>query len=168
MLIISELLGRIEYFIHNKKRYMSKTIRIGIDPSINCTGVCVWDPDTGTHQYFMIPSKMTKKMKEFNNKYIHLAPYNKQQTDSQDYSIKEQTKFDNIYNICKIIDDIVAWQDDLEYDDYGFPEYLINEYASSPLLETFTFQNLGPSASLPLSITRIITVSRAMLLIESS
>lgn len=87
---------------------MSKSIRIGIDPSINCTGVCVWDVDENTHQYFMIPSKMTKKMKEFNNGYIHLVPYNKQQTNSSDYSIKEQTKFDNIYNICKSIDDIVG------------------------------------------------------------
>lgn len=87
---------------------MSKTIRIGIDPSINCTGVCVWNTSGNTHSYFMIPSKMTKKMKEFKSDYICLVPYDKIVSDSQDYSEKEESKFTNIYNICKSIDDIVG------------------------------------------------------------
>lgn len=88
---------------------MQKIIKMGIDPSINCTGVCVWDTRDDTHQYFMIPSKMTKKMKEFNNRWVHLLPYDKIQSENQDYSTKEAAKFTNIYNICKYINDIVNW-----------------------------------------------------------
>ena len=126
---------------------MSKTIRIGIDPSINCTGVCVWDIDENTHQYFMIPSKMTKKMKEFSNHYVHLVPYNKQQTDSPDYSIKEQTKFDNIYNICKNINNIIDWYEEPEYDDYGLADY--NEI--EVYMEGVSYGSVGSAALVDLS-----------------
>ena len=74
-------------------------IKIGIDPSINCTGVCVWDIDKDTHCYYMIPSKVTKKMESFKHDFVSILPYNKQDIKNLEYSEKEKLKFDNIYNI---------------------------------------------------------------------
>jgi Holliday junction resolvasome RuvABC endonuclease subunit len=39
-------------------------IIMGIDPSINCTGVCVYNTLTGNSMYYMIVGKITKKMSE--------------------------------------------------------------------------------------------------------
>lgn len=83
-------------------------INIGIDPSINSTGVCIWDEDKNKHKYYLIPSKMTKKMKEFDNKYIKLIPYEKRDTKLKDYSDKENAKFNNLYDICLIIKGILT------------------------------------------------------------
>ena len=74
-------------------------IKIGIDPSINCTGICVWDTDRDIHCYYMIPSKVTKKMSTFQHNFVHILPYIKQDIKNLDYSEKEKLKFDNIYNI---------------------------------------------------------------------
>lgn len=52
-------------------------IKIGIDPSTTSTGVCVWDEIKNKNIYHVIPSKMTKKMELFDNKYITLHPYYK-------------------------------------------------------------------------------------------
>ena len=81
-------------------------IRIGIDPSINCTGVCVWDTETDAHNYYMIPSKITKKMQSFSDPYIKIIPYTKKDNKGLEYSEKEMVKFDNIYNICINIEKI--------------------------------------------------------------
>lgn len=82
-------------------------IKIGIDPSINCTGICVWDTDRDTHCYYMIPSKVTKKMQLFQHDHIHLIPYPKVVPSINDYSVKEYVKFHNIYEICNRISNIV-------------------------------------------------------------
>lgn len=78
-------------------------MRIGIDPSINCTGVCVWDDKNGNHAYYMIPSKCTKKMKEFEHGLVHILPYEKQDAKGLEYSDKETVKFNNIYSIVNKI-----------------------------------------------------------------
>lgn len=78
-------------------------IKIGIDPSINCTGICVWDTERNTHCYYMIPSKVTKKMQQFLHNFVKIVPYSKQDTKNLEYSDKERCKFDNIYNIGKIV-----------------------------------------------------------------
>lgn len=80
---------------------------IGIDPSINCTGVCVWDEDKNEHTYYMVPSKMTKKMKEFKHNYIHITPYEKTDTKNMEYSDKEASKFDNIYEVVQRVQAVV-------------------------------------------------------------
>ena len=64
-------------------------ITIGIDPSINSTGVCVHFPN-GNNKYYIISSKMTKKMKDFNHKYVEYFPYEKLDTKDGDYSDKEK------------------------------------------------------------------------------
>lgn len=80
---------------------------MGIDPSINCTGVCV----TGSNEndmYIMIPSKMTKRMTSFVNNYIQLKCYNKEDYKNEEYEGRERIKTNNIYNICKVIDDLIV------------------------------------------------------------
>jgi Holliday junction resolvasome RuvABC endonuclease subunit len=74
---------------------------IGIDPSINSTGVCVYDDEHKINAYYIIPSKVTKKMQLFNNDHVKLLPYDKQDTKGGNYTLKEQHKFDNLYSICK-------------------------------------------------------------------
>jgi hypothetical protein len=72
---------------------------MGIDPSINCTGVCVYDDVNKTHYYYMIVAKMTKKMQQFDNEYVKIVSYNKQEYSKDDYITKEFKKS----MICKII-----------------------------------------------------------------
>ena len=122
-------------------------IKIGIDPSINCTGICIWDTEENTHSYYMIPSKMTKKMKEFNNKYVNIFPYEKTQTDSSDYSTKESVKFNNIYNICKNINNIIDWYEEPEYDEYGLADY--NEI--EVYMEGVSYGSVGSAALVDLA-----------------
>lgn len=82
-------------------------IKIGIDPSINNTGICVWDTENDINAYYMIPSKMTKKMSSFTHNNIHLLPYNKGDFKGLEYSQKEDCKFNNIYQICSKIGTIL-------------------------------------------------------------
>lgn len=80
---------------------------IGIDPSLNSTGVCV--NHNGQYEYFIITSKMTKKMKEFKHDFIHYLSYEKQDTNKKEneYQTVEKHKAQNIYCICKIINNII-------------------------------------------------------------
>lgn len=78
---------------------------IGIDPSINSTGVCV---ATGKKDiYYIITPKMTKKMKEFDNKYIKYLPYEKKQYTDMEYHEKEVIKTDNFKNILSQLEYII-------------------------------------------------------------
>lgn len=80
---------------------------IGIDPSINCTGVCVYNSLMQTHIYYMIVSKCTKKMKAFANDNVHIIEYGKRESNKGEYQYKEFNKSQNIHNICDIIRDII-------------------------------------------------------------
>lgn len=82
-------------------------ITIGIDPSINCTGVCVYNDLTFTHTYYMIVGKCTKKMVKFAHDNVHIIEYGKKETSKGDYSEKEYNKATNIYNICTIVRDLI-------------------------------------------------------------
>lgn len=82
-------------------------IRIGIDPSINSTGICIHNMDNGSTKYYIISSKMTKKMKEFKHPYIEYLPYDKLEAKDSNYSDKENKKFSNILSICSKISDIL-------------------------------------------------------------
>ena len=82
-------------------------ITIGIDPSLNSTGVCV--NVNGKCKYYIITSKMTKKMSAFKSEYIQYLPYNKQDTNKKlnEYADIEYNKAQNIYNICNRIRTII-------------------------------------------------------------
>ena len=71
-------------------------VTIGIDPSINCTGICVHDSLMNNHTYYMIVSKCTKKMKAFSNDSIHIIEYGKRESNKGEYQIKEYNKAQNI------------------------------------------------------------------------
>lgn len=82
-------------------------IILGIDPSINCTGICIYDTVTNVHLYYMIAAKCTKKMKEFSNDYVHIVDYGKRESNKGEYHTKEYNKSQNIYDICVIIRDLI-------------------------------------------------------------
>lgn len=81
------------------------SIIMGIDPSINCTGVCVGLPQK--YIYILIPGKMTKKMSQFHHADVHIKCYNKLDTKELAYEDKELTKSTNIHNICNIIESLI-------------------------------------------------------------
>lgn len=75
---------------------------IGIDPSINSTGVCVhFDDDT--YIYYIISSKMTKKMEKFKHDHVRFLPYDKINYTDLEYSDKENIKSQNF---SKLLDNI--------------------------------------------------------------
>ena len=80
---------------------------IGIDPSLNSTGICV--NKDGKCTYYIISSKCTKKMQEFNSKVIKYIFYEKAGTNKKEneYYIIEENKAKNIYAICSAIKDII-------------------------------------------------------------
>lgn len=82
-------------------------ITIGIDPSINCTGVCVHESDTNSHIYYMIVGKTTKKMSSFQHDYVRILNYEKQDTSKGEYQDKEYNKSHNIHRICSLIETIL-------------------------------------------------------------
>lgn len=56
-------------------------IKIGIDLSINSTGVCI--NDNGNYSYYIITSKRTRKLNKFVNDHINILFYDKKETDSE-------------------------------------------------------------------------------------
>lgn len=84
---------------------------IGIDPSLNSTGICI--NNNGKCDYFLIVSKMTKKMQLFDNQYVKFIKYEKNNTNKKEnsYEIIEKNKSNNIYSICKSIEEIIKKYD---------------------------------------------------------
>ena len=80
---------------------------MGIDPSINCTGVCIYDDVNNIHYYYMIVAKMNKKMQQFDNEFVKIISYNKQEYSKDDYPTKEFKKSVNVQSICYYIRDII-------------------------------------------------------------
>lgn len=114
-------------------------IRIGIDPSINSTGVCINDTTSNTITYYIIASKMTKKMKDFKHKYVIIKPYNKQDSKNDQYSEKENKKFTNILNICDNLFNIL--QPLLEHDVEAYMEGVSYGSVGSAALVDLSFLN---------------------------
>lgn len=81
-------------------------VKIGLDLSINSTGICINENDKFT--YYIITSKLTKKQREFKHPTVHVIEYNKEVPDKEEvYSAKEYIKTNNIYTICCHIDNII-------------------------------------------------------------
>lgn len=86
---------------------------MGIDQSINSTGVCIYSVKTrndkrkiSTMYYNILPEeKMKKKMKELNHKHLEFLTYDKQTGD--DYESKELAKTHNIMDICTYIENLI-------------------------------------------------------------
>lgn len=82
-------------------------VTMGIDPSINCTGVCIYDEINNIHYYYMIVAKMNKKMQNFDNEFVKIISYNKQEYSKDNYPTKEFKKSMNVHSICNYIRDII-------------------------------------------------------------
>lgn len=78
---------------------------MGIDPSINSTGVCI--TTNNKDKYILIPGKLTKKMREFRSDYIDIICYNKANPQGGGYEEKEYIKTCNIYAICEILENLI-------------------------------------------------------------
>lgn len=79
-------------------------ITIGIDPSINSTGICVY---TKTPQYYIISSKQTKKNKAFRHPRITMIFYDKLEMKDLEYSERENAKSFHILQIINALDWII-------------------------------------------------------------
>lgn len=85
------------------------SVIIGIDPSINSTGVTIWKPDSDIHIYYIITNHLTQKMKAFHHERFQYIEYEKTQPNKDDeYHIRESQKTSNIFNICQKIREIVV------------------------------------------------------------
>lgn len=82
---------------------------LGIDLSITSTGVCLYDSDKNSVEYFIIGSKFSKKILEKKLPHnLHLLIYDKQKSDKSDsYQAKEKHKSINIYNILQHLKQII-------------------------------------------------------------
>ncbi len=92
---------------------MKQHVTIGIDPSINSTGICVSGVDKQFNIYYLIPSKITKKSLEWAGSldWINIYEYNKLSVkDIDKYYEKESIKFNNLIilveTLSRILDDI--------------------------------------------------------------
>ena len=81
-------------------------VTMGIDPSINCTGICVCGVEDNPI-YILIPSKCTKKMKSFTHDRIFIEPFEKIELKDLNNEEREYAKSCNIYNIVYIIERLV-------------------------------------------------------------
>jgi Holliday junction resolvasome RuvABC endonuclease subunit len=83
---------------------------LGIDLSMASTGICLYDSDKNSTEYFIIGSKFPKKILEQKlPDNLHLLIYDKQKSDKSDsYQSKEKHKSINIYNILQHIKQIIV------------------------------------------------------------
>lgn len=109
-------------------------ITIGIDPSLNSTGICV--NKNGKCKYYIITSKYTKKMQSFSSKHIEYMFYGKSDTNKKEneYYIVEAHKSENVHSICEAIKGIIKKHK---------PELVI--------MEGVSYGSLGSSALVDLS-----------------
>lgn len=81
-------------------------ITIGLDLSMNSTGVCV-NIDSKEFKYYIISAKLTKKQANFQHANVKLIDYHKVNPEGE-YSQKEAIKTQNINSICHFIENIVS------------------------------------------------------------
>ena len=87
-------------------------VSIGIDPSINSTGVCVitYENDVIQTEYYIITNHLTKATSTFTEKHenIHVISYNKETNEKRDdYTTKEMKKYYNFKTICRHVSEIL-------------------------------------------------------------
>lgn len=88
-----------------------KHVTVGIDPSVNSTGVCVSGTlDNDFNIYYLIPSKITKKSLEWSGgvDWINVYEYNKLSTKEVDkYYERESIKFNNLVILVETLSRIL-------------------------------------------------------------
>jgi len=111
-------------------------ISIGLDLSINSTGVCVYDSDSHTSIYYIIGSKFTHKaLDSAKPDNLILLPCEKLQVvQGEPYEKRENTKTHNIYKIVEQV------------------RWIINKYKPEVVgIEGISFGSTGSAALIDLS-----------------
>lgn len=81
---------------------------IGLDLSINSTGICIHDSVLNYGVYYVIGSKFTKKTLDYHHDNLSFVLYDKQIPDpQQEYHQKEFIKTNNIYKIVTAIRNVL-------------------------------------------------------------
>ena len=86
--------------------YMKKHVTIGIDPSVNSTGMCVSGVDNKFNIYYIFPSKITKKSLEWSKgvDWLNVDEYEKLSVkDIDKYHEKESIKFRNLFVLVETL-----------------------------------------------------------------
>lgn len=93
----------------------SKYTIMGIDQSINSTGICIrihklyrgstQIKTTSTYYNIVASTKMTKALENFSHSHISILKYTRM--DGTDYESKERAKTYNIFAICNIIEKLI-------------------------------------------------------------
>lgn len=89
---------------------MKQHVTMGIDPSINSTGICVSGVDKQFNIYYLIPSKITKKSLDWSQgvDWINIYEYNKLSVkDIDKYFAKESIKFNNLMALVETLSQIL-------------------------------------------------------------
>lgn len=89
---------------------MKRHVTVGIDPSINSTGICVSGVDKQFNIYYLIPSKITKKSLEWVDglDWINIYEYNKLSVkDIDKYYEKESIKFNNLIVLVETLSSVL-------------------------------------------------------------
>lgn len=77
-------------------------ISVGLDLSINSTGICIHDTEDSTSIYYIIGSKFTKKTLDYQHNRLNFIQYTKTSVDTNlEYHQKEAVKTHNIYSILE-------------------------------------------------------------------
>lgn len=119
---------------------------IGIDPSVNSTGVCVYDIEHDINIYYIISSKATKKAVAYceNLDNIHIIQYKKEDTkDVKEYWKREQIKTRNISLVAREIDKILKL-------------YTIEGYVDRIVMEGVSYGSVKGAAIVDLSFLNAI------------
>ncbi len=85
---------------------MKHHVTVGIDPSINSTGICVSGVDKHFNIYYLIPSKITKKSLEWARgvDWLNIEDYDKVSVKEIDkYYEKEFIKFGNLFVLVETL-----------------------------------------------------------------
>lgn len=89
---------------------MKKKCVLGIDPSIRSTGLCIWRTNElgeSTNDYFLITSKITKKMASIDDPHICIQSYTSKDVKNLTSIGKEQSKTYNVKMISAYINNIL-------------------------------------------------------------
>ena len=89
---------------------MKEHVTVGIDPSMNSTGVCVSGRDHLFNIYYIVPSKVTKKTIEWAKTvdWLDIEEYEKISVkDIDKYYKKESIKFENLYVLVETLSGIL-------------------------------------------------------------
>ena len=89
---------------------MKEHVTIGIDPSINSTGVCVSGVDNNLNIYYIIASAPTKKSLDWSKTvdWLTIYKYEKKSINEIDkYCEKESVKFNNLFVLTQTISSIL-------------------------------------------------------------